>query len=62
MDVTVSASDDDGITQIGGPQRLPVIKTCQSGAPCTIITARGKKREHWSLATRHGRSWSKRHK
>ena len=38
VDVTVSASDDDGITQIEVLKDFSVIKTCQSGAPCTIIT------------------------
>ncbi len=38
VDVTVSASDDDGITQIEILKDGSVIKTCQNGAPCTLIT------------------------
>lgn len=38
VDVTVSASDDDGITQIEILKDDAVIKTCQSGAPCTMVT------------------------
>ncbi|MEO5927187.1 MAG: Ig-like domain-containing protein [Patescibacteria group bacterium] len=38
LDVTVSASDDDGITSIEILKDGVVLKTCNSAAPCTVTT------------------------